>query len=153
MVNTKKVKGRREVHYASLDELLADAQRCASGKVRTLGNWSPGQIYEHLARSFDTSIDGSGFSIPAPVRWLMTLLMKRKFLKKGIPAGFKAPPEQIAVESITAEEGLESLRTAIARQKKEPERAIHPGFGYIGREGWNDFHLRHAEMHMSFLVK
>ena len=153
MINTKKVQGRRQVHYSSMDKLLADAERCSNGSVRSLGNWSPGQIFEHLARSMDTSIDGSDFSVPTPLRWLMTLLMKRRFLKKGIPAGFKAPAVQIADDSITTEVGLTSLRTAIARQENESERAIHPGFGYIGREGWNDFHLRHAEMHMSFLVE
>jgi hypothetical protein len=29
---------------------------------------------------------------------------------------------------------------------------MHPAFGNIGREGWDQFNLRHAELHMSFLV-
>ncbi len=150
-VNTKKVSGRRTVRYASLDELLADARRISDVEVRMLGNWSPGQIYWHLARSLDSSIDGVGFSIPAPVRWLMTLLMKRKFLKKGLPAGFKST-DQFIPEEISGEAGLASLQAAITRQKQEPDRVPHPAFGNIGRDGWNDFHLRHAEMHMSFLL-
>ena len=52
----------------------------------------------------------------------------------------------------SVEEGLSSLQGAIARQKQESMRASHPAFGDIGREEWNDFNLRHAEMHMSFLV-
>lgn len=150
-INTKKVEGRRSVRYESLDELLADARRLSGSGVRTLGNWSPGQVYEHLARSFDGSIDGVGFSIPAPARWMMSLLFKRKFLKKEIPAGFKSTDPFIPGET-SAEEGLASLEKAISRQKQESQRVLHPAFGNIGREGWNDFNLRHAEMHMSFLV-
>jgi len=29
----------------------------------------------------------------------------------------------------------------------------HPLFGKLSREEWNRFHLRHAELHMSFLVQ
>lgn len=151
-INTKKVGGRRQVRYASLDDLLQDAQQLAELETRVLGNWSQGQIYEHLARALDGSIDGAGFAIPTPVRWLMTLLMKRKFLKVAIPVGFKAPNHMVPDETST-EAGLAALQTAIARQKQESERAMHPGFGNLSREEWNDFHLRHAEMHMSFLVE
>lgn len=152
MINTKKVEGRRDVHYSSLDELLADAQRFTSENVRTLGNWSPGQIFKHLAGSLDSSIDGAGFSFPAPVQWLMSLLMKRKFLTKTISAGFKSPDRFIPKET-SVEEGLASLEKAIARQKKESNRAPHPGFGKMTNAEHDLFHLRHAEMHMSFLVE
>ena len=150
-VKTKQVKGRRNVRYGSLDELLSEAERLSRAEVRTLGNWSQGQIYEHLARSLDSSIDGFDMSMPAPVRWIMTLLLKRKFLKDKLPAGFPTSGKVIPPET-SVEEGLASLRTAVDRQGREAHREPHPAFGNIGRDGWNDFHLRHAEMHMSFLV-
>ncbi len=152
MIHTKKVAGRRDVHYSSLDELLADAQRCASGNVRLLGNWSPGQIYEHLARSMDASIDGFDFSMPAPVRWLMSLLMKKKFLYKTLPAGFKSTAKFIPEET-SNEAGLAALTKSIERQKNERSRVPHPGFGNLSNEEWEAFNLRHAEMHLSFLVE
>ena len=61
MVNTKTVTGRRELRYDNYDELLADAERLAGKEVRTLGNWSYGQILRHLARSIDAMIDGAPF--------------------------------------------------------------------------------------------
>jgi hypothetical protein len=152
LINTKKVAGRREVHYESLDEVLAEAETFASENVKQLGNWSPGQIYEHLARSMNSSSDGFSSIMPAPVRWMLTLLMKKKFLTKTIPAGFKSPAEYTAEDSISAEDGLAALRHAIQRQKDESKRAPHPGFGKITNDEWNQFNLRHAEMHMSFLV-
>lgn len=151
MVSTKKVQGRRRVRYESFDDLLSEARQFSEGEVRSLGNWSQGQIYEHLARSLDASIDGMGMSFPAPLRWMMTLLMKRKFLEEEIPAGFSSPGKYCPEET-SAAEGLASLQRAIARQAVEPERIMHPGLGHIGRDGWDKFHLRHAELHMSFLI-
>ncbi len=151
-VNTKKVTGRRSVRYESLEDFYADAERMAGVDVQPLGNWSPGQIYEHMARSLDSSIDGVGSSMPAPVRWMMTLLMKRKFLEKEIPPGFNTTA-QYEPDATSAADGLASLKRAIARQHEEPQRVEHPVFGSIGREGWAKFHLRHAEMHMSFLTE
>ncbi len=151
MINTKKVVGRRQVHYASLDELLVDAERCAKENVRALGNWSPGQIFEHLARSMDGAIDGFDFSMPAPVRWLMSLLMKKRFLNKTLPAGFKSTADFIPEET-SNEAGFAALKKSIERQKSETSRVMHPGFGTLSNEEWDAFNLRHAEMHMSFLV-
>lgn len=42
-VNTAKVEGHRKLDYASLEELLTDADRLSSGPVKMLGNWSAGQ--------------------------------------------------------------------------------------------------------------
>ena len=44
---------RRELHFRFLEEVVAEAERLAAGKVRTTGNHSFGQILEHLALSHD----------------------------------------------------------------------------------------------------
>ncbi len=150
-INTKKVQGRRSVRYNSLDEFLEEAKQFSRMDVQCLGNWSVGQIYKHVAESLDMSIDGTDFKIPAPMRWMFILLMKKKFLTKSIPPGFSSDGTYIPDETPT-ESGLADLKKAIARQKDIAERVPHPAFGNIGRDGWNDFHLRHAELHMSFLI-
>ena len=150
-INTKRVQGRRSARYESLEALLEEARSLAASDVAPLGNWSIGQVYEHLARSLDSSIDGAGFALPAPVRWMMTLLMKRKFLKVALPAGFQTTAA-FEPDETAADVGLASLEAAVARQRVEGSRAMHPAFGRISREEWNEFHLRHAELHMSFLV-
>ncbi|MCH9654569.1 MAG: DUF1569 domain-containing protein [Planctomycetes bacterium] len=150
-VVTKKVTGRRTVCYESLDDLLKDADQMSQSDVHLLGNWSLGQILKHLAMSLDASIDGMDFKLPAPVRFLMTLLMKRKFLTKALPPGFKSTSKFIPDET-TTEEGLAALRTAVKRQQSESARVDHPGFGKMTNKEWNDFNLRHAEMHMSFVL-
>ncbi|QDT95583.1 DUF1569 domain-containing protein [Gimesia aquarii] len=150
-VVTKKVQGRRTVRYETLDELLAEAEQLATSNIRTLGNWSLGQNFKHIAMALDSSIDGSDFKLPAPMRFLMSLFMKRKFLTKSIPPGFKSTAKFIPDKTST-EDGLTALREAVARQKQESKRVPHPGFGKLTKKEWEDFNLRHAEMHMSFIV-
>ena len=154
-VVTKKVTGRRTVRYQNLDDLLADAEQLAAGDVRRLGNWSLGQIMEHLAKAYHGSIDGIEFRFPWPLKLMMRLFMKKKFLYGSVPPGFSIPAEvrdQVEPHAeTTTEQGLAALRDSIDRLKRETHRQPHPVLGNISREEWDQFHLRHAEMHMSFL--
>lgn len=150
-VKTSKVQGRRQVHYNSYADLMADAEQLANARIKTLGNWSYGQILKHVAEATDSSIDGSGFVLPAPMRWIFSLLMKQKYLTQPLPAGFKAP-KRFQPQETSVEEGLILLRRAIARQDSEDHRAMHPAFGMISKDEWTQFNLRHAEMHMTFVV-
>ena len=43
---------------------------------------------------------------------------------------------------------LDLLRKAIARQHEIAERAPHPALGDSSREEWDQFNLRHTEMHI-----
>jgi Protein of unknown function (DUF1569) len=153
-VNTARVEGRRQVDYKSLEELLDDAGRLSSGNVKTLGNWSAGQIFQHLANAFHGSIDGFGAVFPWYIRWTARLFKKR-LLAGTVPAGVKLPAEmakKVMAEPVAADQGLANLRAAVARFQREPHRASHPVFGEITNEEWAQLHLKHANLHMSFLV-
>jgi Protein of unknown function (DUF1569) len=134
--------------------LQADIDRLNNCQVKVLGNWSQGQIYRHLALAFNGSIDGLPFVFPWYVR-IVGKMFKKKLLAGPMPAGLKLParggPEMIP-PPISTEEGLADLRAAIARLESEPKRTRHPVFGEMTREEWNTAHLKHASLHMSFLV-
>lgn len=153
LVDTKKVTGRRTLRLRDYDELLTELDSLRSKKLKTIGNWSAGQIFDHLAKATDMMIDGNDFQMPAPMRWLMTRLMKKKFLAKGLPAGFKIPKGASSArpDEVDAEEGLRRLTAAIRRAKSESKRAMHPVFGNLSQEEADQFHLRHAELHLSFI--
>jgi hypothetical protein len=55
---------RRQIRYQTLQELLNDADTQAARQGGVTGNWSMGQIFEHLARTMEKSIDG--FASRAP---------------------------------------------------------------------------------------
>jgi len=153
-VDTKKVKDRRKVKYASLQEVLADAERLSHGHIKALGNWSAGQVFRHLATSFNNSIDGFDAKSPWYFR-VMARLMKRKLLAGTMPPGYQLPAgarETLVPGPTSTEEGLAALRSAIARQEREPNRAPNPVFGDLTRDEWNQVHLMHSALHMSFLV-
>ena len=154
MINTKTVTGRREVRYESYEDFLTDAEQMAADGCQTLGNWSYGQILIHIARAFDTMIDGAPFKFPGPVQWFMRTFAKNRFLKNPLRPGFKLPKSagHLLPQETSVEEGLAAVRAAIARLETTTERAPHGGFGTIPKEEHDQFAVRHAEMHMTFVV-
>ena len=157
-VDTRKVTQRRELHYDSYDDLLADAERLATGDVRTVGNWTLGQIFQHLAKAMDSAIDGTDMKFPWLMKKVFLLFMnKEKMLSETIRAGFKIPEKgqaQFSPEpSVSTEDGLVLLRAAVQRSQSETSRAEHPAFGELTCDEWDGFNLRHAELHMSFAIQ
>ncbi len=154
-VNTAKVTGRRVLHFTALDDIRADAERLAAGGARQLGNWSLGQATVHLARTMKMAIDGDPICARFPMR-LIARLMKRTMLTKGMRPGFKLPKaaeeKYVAAPYVSTDQGLNELRSAIERLKAESQRHPHPAFGPMTHQEWEQLHLRHAELHLSFFV-
>ena len=154
-VNTSKVQGRRTLHFANLEEILADAERLATApKLKTLGNWTLGQALGHLAGAMDTAVDGAKIQAPWFIR-VMGPLFKKSVLKKMRP-GFKLPDnaakDLIPPPTMSTDEGLRRLRTAVARLKATPNRAPSPFLGRLSREESDRLQCSHAELHLSFFV-
>ena len=84
----------------------------------------------------------------------MRLVMKKRFLSGTLSPGFKLPKNagRLIPEETSVEEGLAEFQTAINRAKSESKRAPHGGFGKIPDDECDQFQLRHAELHMSFVV-
>jgi len=149
------VAARRKLHYANLDELQADAERLAKGNFRTVGQWSYPQILDHLARTMTASLDGFGFKAPWWARIFIAPLAKNSFLTKPMRAGFKlpksarslAPPPDVSLSS-----AMDNLRKAMRRCTSETPQAEHPFLGKLASQEWTAVYLRHAELHMSFVV-
>ena len=154
-VNTGKVAGRRVVAYESLDDVLMDAERLvAAPRVTMLGNWTLGQLLAHLAAGMHMSIDGSDYSPPWFVR-LLGPFLKRRVLRK-MTAGFQLPKPMadkiIPVEAISPQEGFGRLQDAIKRFRSDLSRKPHHVFGTMSGAEWHQLQLRHAELHMSFVI-
>jgi hypothetical protein len=157
-VNTKTAR-RRLVAYASLADFSTDLDKLEAahraGTLRVLGNHAPGPNFAHLAASMQRSFDGFPVTIP---RWLRLLgrLMKNRILSRPFQPGFnlsKAAESSAWNDRVSFDEGLAALRAQIARAAKPDARpsAPHPFFGPMTTPQWQTYHLRHAELHMSFL--
>ena len=118
-VNTAKVADRRKVAYSSLAEVLADAERLSAGPVTLLGNWSPGQVFRHLAIAYNGSIDGLTMTFPWYLR-MMAQMFKNKLVNMPMPPGIKLPADGARATMpgpTSTEEGLAELRAAIGAWK------------------------------------
>jgi hypothetical protein len=151
----KSVVGRRQLRYATLADMLADAERLVeSPSTRLLGNWPLDKLLTHLATGVNASIDG----IPARAPWFLRLagvFLKRRFLTKQLSAGFKLPKTVEAdffppADSPAA--ALAMLRGAVDRLRTERMTARHPVLGKLTHDEWSQLHLRHAELHLSFAL-
>ncbi len=156
-VKTGKVQGRRNVTFRTLDDVLVDVKGMAGKPHRTLGNWSFPQIVQHLAIAIATSIDGPPFKAPWPLRQFAKLFLKKRFLTKTLSPGFilskKAVRAMIAPVDITLEQAVAALQESIERVNSTELRAPHGLFDMLSAEESDQFHMRHAEMHMSFVVE
>lgn len=154
-VDTAKVAGRRKLHFTSLDDIAADVEMlAAAGKVRTLGNWTPGQVLKHMTYPMLWALDGAPFKGPWYIR-LLSVFFKKKFLRDPMPAGFKLSGDfaKHGVPGETSwEEGLHAIRSAIARMKAEPQRHPSPILGELTPEQHVQIQCRHCELHLSFLI-
>ena len=155
MINTKKAP-RRVVRYQSLREALADADRLAEADAPTTGNWSKGQIFEHLAAIMDMAVDGAERQAPFPSRLIGQYVIKPMIFKRGMTPGFQLPKwaaKAIAEDTTQTDEALEHLRRSTERFETASQLHPHPFFGSLDRDGWNTLLTRHAELHMSFIAE
>lgn len=149
-------KARRTVSYTSLQEIADDAQRLHAAGAPTTGNWSQGQIYDHLARLMDGSLDGFDFTAAWPLRKISKWIFKPLIFKKGMPAGFKLKGDAGRVllpDPVADQAGLDHLLQAIYRLQNESQRHPSPVLEELTREEWDLLHRRHAELHMSFIAE
>ena len=152
-INTAKVAGRRKLHFSCYQDMLDDVHRLAAQPTRQLGNWSLDQVCQHLAGTLDLAIDGPSFKAPLYLR-LIGPLVKKSMLKRPMPPGYTVPSSATTLipAPVGKVAGVAALEKAVARLAQNTERKSHPIFGRMNTTEWDQFELRHAEMHLSFIV-
>lgn len=154
-VDTKAVQ-RRQLHFDTIADIQAEVERLAHAReLKALGNWTPGQNFEHLARVMDGSIDGFNFKMPWIVRTLLGWIFKTHFLNNPMPAGFKLSKQSadaLLPGDVSTEQGLRRILIALGRLQAETKRVDSPFLGKMSEEDWVKLQCRHCELHLSFIV-
>ena len=159
-VNTKTAE-RRGLGYDSFDDLASDLRTIEAahnaGTLATTGNWSAGQVMEHVAILMECAVDGFPGK-PAP--WAIRKLARLLFLKKALSGeplnpGFKIPDQASFLrpgDDTTDERGLARLSAIVERVRGGAE-FTHPSplFEKLSHEQWTTLQLGHASMHLSFV--
>ncbi|MCX7420982.1 MAG: DUF1569 domain-containing protein [Planctomycetia bacterium] len=153
-MSAKTSSSRRSVRYSTLSDIIQDAEQLLSSH-HTVGHWTFGQICQHLAKTMNCAFDGFGFQAPWFARWIIAAFVKNSLLIKPMRSGFQLPERGKAIlpdDNISNEEGLRQMSLAIERFSHEVPTAPHPFLGKMASEEIVQLQLRHAEMHMSFIV-
>jgi hypothetical protein len=144
---------RRNLTIDSLDQVMPEVDRLLEGH-ETVGNWTLGQICNHLTASLVGSIEGD----PHPAPWLVRATLGRVIFRKirrsrRIKAGFKTPERYEPKPGLDARAEAEALRAALQLFAGHADAlATHPFFGAIGRDGWTELHCIHCAHHLSFVL-
>ena len=150
---------RRRIRFDSFDDILRDADRISrADQVDQLGKWTAGQVFDHLAKSFDSSIRESKAVIPT-WRRVIARICKPFLLRFGLPAGIQiasisevAAREFLPREGVSLEEGLREFKRSIIELSSHEMSAKHNCFGKMSPQDWKRMHCRHAELHLSLLI-
>ncbi len=177
-VDTRRAE-RRALTLASFDDLARELDRIEHAArpdgegLRVTGNWSAGQILEHIAKAIERSMDG--FSAPPastrPAPRGLTALSDRPVHARAIDAeralratllahpfspdspGFALPGEINPALYVWTNDGAARLRVALARIRDgHPMARSSPTIGPLSQEEWAAVHLRHAALHLSFII-
>ena len=126
MINTKHVRGRRRLRFSDFGEILREVQALAERPTQPIGNWTLGQVCQHLGTAMELSVAGGvGFPVPWKTR-LLARLARRRILATALPTGFRLPSDAAALlvpEPTSFEQGLAALERGMERLAR-PTRAI-----------------------------
>lgn len=152
-VDTKQ-SDRRTLQLNTFDDLVAELDSLEAahraGTLQTTGNWTPGQIFSHLAVWIQGYLDGLNLKIALPLK-LVGPFMKKRFMTKGFAPGLPVPGGMEG-EDASFDEGLDRLRTQLLRLDAGESMAHkNPFFGTVTHDEATLIHLRHAEHHLGFL--
>jgi hypothetical protein len=142
--------GRRELAFASLDEVMPEVERLMAGHV-TVGRWTLGQICNHLATVINWLQEGG----PDSTLQTVSEAIRQRFFRRGrFPEGVEAPhPSLLPKPGLDARTEAEALREALDRFVSATEPfAAHPILGPLTREEWTRFHCMHCAHHLGFAI-
>ncbi|SIO43756.1 Protein of unknown function [Singulisphaera sp. GP187] len=142
---------RRTLSFATLDRVMPDVDQLLEGH-ETVGNWSLGQICNHLATAITASVDGIPIRAPWIYRKTIGVMARRRLFQSGrMATGFQLPAQYCPKPGLDARAEAEALRATLRYYAgfQEP-LAMHPLFGWLTRDQWDRLHVIHCAHHLSF---
>ncbi len=151
---------RRPLTFASLDEVVQDAERLLANGYDRAGTWDLAQVATHLAEWMRFPVEGFPklLLFLRPIFWGFRKTIGRKKLlgyieTKSFPAGKPTMPETVAKPGGDATKTVEALRVSVERLKAHAGPIVpSPLFGEMTKEECIRMQLVHAAHHLSFLV-
>jgi hypothetical protein len=150
---------RRDLTFASLDEVVADAENLLAKGYDRAGNWDLAQVCLHLAEWMRFPVEGFP-KMPVflrPVMWLMRVTagkkLRAKVLAGGFDAGGRTMPQTVFTPGSDPAAAVAKLKEAGAKFEAHVG-PVHPSplFGTMTKDEALQLQLKHCAHHLSFLV-
>lgn len=151
---------RRQLRFASLDDIARDAEHLLAVGYDKTGNWDLGQVCGHLSEWFRYQMEGFPKAplLLRPVFWLFRNTVGPRMGRKAFAAGTMRPgiptiPQSVPPGGEDAAKAVAGLKDMIDRWKAYTGR-LHPSplIGSMPKDEWVRGHLIHAAHHLSYLV-
>lgn len=150
---------RRKLIFATLDEVVVDAENLQAKGYEKAGNWDLSQVCLHIADWMRFPMDGFP-KPPAPIRLMLWALrntigkgMLRKYMAEGMPADKPTMPQTVHQQGSDPATTIAKLKETIERFKAFTG-TLHPSplFGALNKDETTQLQLVHCAHHLSFLV-
>ena len=152
--------GRRKLSFASLDEVVLDAENLKAKGYEKAGNWDLAQVCLHLADWMTFPIDGFP-KPPLPIHlmlWMLRITIGKKILRTilaegGMRAGSSTMPQTVKMPCGDPTTAIANLRETVNKFKAFTG-TIKPSplFGAMNKDEATRLQLVHCAHHLGFLV-
>lgn len=146
---------RRELTLGSMDEVVAEVERLAAGRVTTTGKHDFPRIVRHLAMANNMTTGRLAAPKPPLLMRLILPLIRSSILNGPVKPGVKLPAKAEALfwsqDDISTQDAIAMFKDSVAYYKKHGPLPVHPFFGKATPEQSNRLLCGHAAMHLSFV--
>jgi hypothetical protein len=156
----------------SVDDFIAAARAVPAARwavPRANGAWSPGQIVEHLALTYEFNrkvVAGTAPALPLLLRPILRPLLRRmvitntlqagRFTRKGRTPAFLRPgptPPSVAEAVARLNAALSGLEGDLRSRHPDARHTVdHPAFGSVPTQDWMRVQAIHARHHRDQLT-
>ncbi len=151
---------RRALTFATLDEVIEDAERLRDHGCDAAGRWDLAQACLHVAEWMRFPLDGfpkAAFPVNG-ILWLLRHTAGRRILRRAtaggaMPAGGPTDPRTVFRPGGDPVAAVAKLSQCVERLKLS-QGPFHPSplFGALDKETLVKLNLAHAALHLSFLI-
>lgn len=146
---------RTELYFENLADALNDVRVLHNHGWERAGNWSLGQILEHMNLTLRFSFGDIPFYLPIFIRPFVKLAFWPT-VRRGKPIQLRgvAPKRLQARQDPDEAETVREFESLVQRHLdiSQPFVSIHPVFGMLSCEDWLLVQKWHVTHHLSFMI-
>jgi hypothetical protein len=147
---------RRELRLDGLDDALSECARLLEVGYRQTGNWTLGQMCQHLRLTIEANMHGYPTwmnIVGLPLRPMLRAFALPRLLAGNSIGGIRTAGMFVPPADLDDRTEVRRLEACVGEFEKHADPLQpHPGFGRMTHEEFDRFHAAHAAHHLSFLI-